>query len=240
MPSPAGVLFEPFLSLLYPAHCAQCGRRIAEAEDFCGDCAGTIERIREPRCGVCSEPFDGMAEGVVCPNCRGAAFHFECAVCVVRSRTTIRDLVHRLKYGREAWLARPMGKILCEGLADPRLADFAPDALVPVPLHPRRQRERDFNQSALLALEISRASGVPVRKFLVRRRYTGTQTRLTRGGRRQNLRNAFALRKNAAVADMNLLLVDDVLTTGSTLDACAAVLLEHGAASVRALTLARG
>jgi predicted amidophosphoribosyltransferase len=89
-------------------------------------------------------------------------------------------------------------------------------------------------------LEISRASGVPVRKFLVRRRYTGTQTRLTRGGRRQNLRNAFALRKNAAVADMNLLLVDDVLTTGSTLDACAAVLLEHGAASVRALTLARG
>ena len=240
MPSPAGALLEPFLSLLYPAHCAGCGRRIGEGEDFCGDCARTIEPIREPRCGVCSEPFDGLAGNLVCPNCRGAAFHFECAVCVVRSRTTIRDLVHRLKYGREAWLARPLGKILCGGLADSRLADFGADALVPVPLHPRRLRERDFNQSALLASELSRASGVPVREFLARKRYTGTQTRLTRGGRRQNLRNAFALRKNAAVADLNLLLVDDVLTTGSTLDACAAVLLGHGAASVRALTLARG
>lgn len=233
-------LLEPALSLLYPAHCAHCGVRIAEGLDFCGPCAGTIEPIREPRCEICSEPFDGLAGKLSCPNCRGAAFHFESAVCVVRSRAAIRDLVHRLKYGREIWLGRILGKILAQGLADPRLEDFGVDALVPVPLHPRRQRERGFNQSAVLAAELSRHCGAQVLDALARRRYTGTQTRLTRGARRQNLRNAFAPRKNAAVSDMNILLVDDVLTTGATLDACAAVLLENGAASVRAITLARG
>lgn len=240
MASHLGALLEPALSLLYPSHCAHCGLRISEDLDFCEGCASSIERIREPRCEICSEPFDGLAGRLECPNCRGAAFHFEAAVCAVRSRTTIRDLVLRLKYGREIWLGRVLGKLVCEGLDDPRLRDFEPDALVPVPLHPRRMREREFNQSAVLAGELSRRCGAPVREWLVRTRHTGTQTRLTRAARRQNLRNAFAVRKDARVSDMNLLLVDDVLTTGATLDACAAVLLENGAASVRAITLARG
>jgi ComF family protein len=111
---------------------------------------------------------------------------------------------------------------------------------VPVPLHSKRLREREFNQAALLAGQLSLCSGLPVRDVLVRSRYTGTQTALDRAERRQNLRNAFSLRKNAEVTDQNLLLIDDVLTTGSTLDACAAILLEQGAESVRALTLARG
>jgi ComF family protein len=120
------------------------------------------------------------------------------------------------------------------------LQGFPIDALVPVPLHPRRLREREFNQAALLAEHLSRRVSLPVCDALQRFRYTGTQTALDRRGRRQNLRNAFALRQNVDVSDLNLLLVDDVLTTGATLDACAAVLLEHGAACVRALTLARG
>jgi len=114
------------------------------------------------------------------------------------------------------------------------------DAIVPVPLHSKRLREREFNQAALLAAEVARVANIPVRDVLLRARYTGTQTALDRTARRQNLRNAFSLRKNADVTDQNLLLIDDVLTTGSTLDACAAVLLEQGAESVRALTLARG
>jgi ComF family protein len=127
-----------------------------------------------------------------------------------------------------------------EGLADPRLKNWTPDALVPVPLHPRRLREREFNQADILCHELSRISGIRVFPALARRRYTTTQTQLDRKGRRQNLRDAFILGKNRDVTNLNLLLVDDVLTTGSTLDACAAVLLEGGAASVRALTAARG
>ncbi len=159
---------------------------------------------------------------------------------VVRSRRVIRELIHRLKYNREIWIVKTLGRILVQGLDDVRLSAQDFDAIVPVPLHQKRLREREFNQAALLAGQLSRASGLPVRDVLVRSRYTGTQTALDRAERRQNLRNAFSLRKNADVTDQNLLLIDDVLTTGSTLDACAAVLLEQGAESVRALTLARG
>ena len=236
----AGFL-EPLSTLFFPAHCASCSARIPSGEDFCPACAEAIEWIRLPRCEICSQPFDGIMEDFFdCPNCRGAAFHFECAVSVVRSRRVVRELIHRLKYGREIWLARVLGGMMREGLNDLRLKGCSLDAIVPVPLHPRRLREREFNQAAVLARHLSQSAGLPVLDVLARHRYTGTQTALDREGRRQNLRNAFSLRKNAVVTDKNLLLVDDVLTTGSTLDACAAVLLAHGAESIRALTVARG
>ncbi|MFM8717274.1 MAG: ComF family protein [Spartobacteria bacterium] len=233
-------LFEPLLTLFFPAHCAGCAVVVAEGYDFCPTCESTIEFIKTPRCQICSQPFDGMAGEFECPNCRGAAFHFEFAVCVVRSRGAIRELIHRLKYHREIWIVSVLARILAHGLADERFSGEQFDAIVPVPLHSKRLREREFNQSALLAARLSRVTGIPVRDVLARSRYTGTQTALDRSERRQNLRNAFSLRKNASVTDQNLLLIDDVLTTGSTLDACASVLLEQGAESVRALTLARG
>ncbi len=161
-------------------------------------------------------------------------------MAVVRSRGIVREMIHRLKYGREMWLARPLASWMHDGLSDPRLRGEPIEALVPVPLHPRRLREREFNQSELLAAGLSRLSGIPVLNALRRLRYTTTQTKLDRKHRRQNLRDAFILSKNTRVTNGNLLLVDDVLTTGSTLDACAAALLEGGALSVRALTAARG
>jgi ComF family protein len=233
-------LLETFISLFFPPHCAGCAVRVESGQDFCPVCAATIEFIKPPRCQICSQPFDGMSGEFECPNCRGTAFHFDCAVSVVRSRRVIRELIHRVKYNREIWIMKILGRILLQGLADSRLSGQEFDAIVPVPLHSKRLREREFNQAALLAGQLSRAAGTPMREVLVRSRYTGTQTTLDRVERRQNLRNAFSLRKNVDVTDQNLLLIDDVLTTGSTLDACAAVLLEQGAESVRALTLARG
>jgi competence protein ComFC len=234
-------VLEPIRSLFFPAHCAHCARSVGEGADLCESCAGLIEQVCEPRCEACSQPFDGaVTSKFVCPNCREEGFAFQCAVAVVRSHETIRDLVHRLKYGREMWIARVLATIQLEGFSDPRLADGAIYALVPVPLHPRRLRERQFNQAAVLAEHLSRATGFPVLECLRRTRYTGTQTRLGRKARRQNLRDAFAPLKNSDVTGKDLLLVDDVLTTGSTLDACAAILLENGARSVRALTVARG
>jgi ComF family protein len=233
-------LLETFSSLFFPPHCAGCAVRVESGQDFCPVCAATIEFIKPPRCQICSQPFDGMSGEFECPNCRGAAFHFDCAVSVVRSRRVIRELIHRVKYNREIWIMKILGRILLRGLGDSRLSGQEFDAIVPVPLHSKRLREREFNQAALLAGQLSRATGIPMREVLVRSRYTETQTALDRAERRQNLRNAFSLRKNVDVTDQNLLLIDDVLTTGSTLDSCAAVLLEQGAESVRALTLARG
>lgn len=233
-------IWLPALGLVFPSHCAACGVAVEEGRDFCAGCEGAIRRIGPPRCGVCSQPFEGVMPEFVCPNCRGDAYHFQSAVAVVRARGPVRDLIHRLKYGRELWLAAVLGRVLTEGMDDERLRNVDFDGLVPVPLHPRRLREREFNQSALLASALSKASDIPVREVLGRVRYTTTQTQLDRRGRRQNLRDAFVVRKNADVTDLTLLLVDDVLTTGSTLDACAAALLAGGASSVYALTVARG
>jgi len=240
MPLVTETILEPLRSLFFPSHCAHCARAVEEGRDWCEDCAAGIERVKPPRCETCSQPYDGVTADFLCPNCRGDRFSFLCAVTVARSHRTVRDVLHRLKYNREMWLARVLAEIHREGFADPRLQGIEFDALVPVPLHPRRLRERGFNQATILAEHLARTSKIPVREFLRRTRYTGTQTRLGRKGRRQNLRDAFSLRQDADVTDLNLLLVDDVLTTGSTLDACAAILLENGACSVRALTVARG
>ena len=235
-----GLLLDPLGSLFFPSHCAGCGRSVSEGAHLCRKCGDSIEKIRPPRCEVCSQPYSGDVPVFTCPNCQGDTFHFDCAIAVVRSSGVVREMVHRLKYGKELWLGRILAGWMREGLDDPRLHGWTPDALVPVPLHPRRLREREFNQAEILCQELSQASGIRVFSPLVRCRYTTTQTQLDRRGRRQNLRDAFILGKNADVTNMNLLLVDDVLTTGSTLDACAAVLLESGARSVRALTAARG
>jgi competence protein ComFC len=152
----------------------------------------------------------------------------------------MRELIHGLKYGGEVWLAAPLSDFLAWGFRDPRLSGCRFDAVVAVPLHPLRKREREFNQAELLGRRLAKQKGLPFCDALERVRYTVTQTHFDRRRRIQNLRDAFALRRDVAVRGKDLLLVDDVLTTGSTLDECARVLLRAGAQSVRALTVARG
>lgn len=232
-------ILETLRDLFFPAHCAGCSVAV-EAGWFCTDCDREVRTVPEPRCDVCSQPYSGTMDQFVCVNCRGRAFHFECAVAVMHSRGVVRDLIHRLKYGRELWLEEILGEFLARGLQDPRLAGVNIDAVLPVPLHPLRKREREFNQSEILARGLARRGNLPFSDILQRVRYTVTQTHFDRSDRMQNLRDAFKLRQNVSVQGKHLLLVDDVLTTGSTLDECARVLLEAGAESVRALTVARG
>lgn len=196
--------------------------------------------VRPPRCEACSQPYSGLLDSFVCANCRGRAFHFVCAVAVMQSRGIVRDLIHRFKYGGEVWLGSLLVDFLAQGLRDPRLRGHSFDTVVPVPLHPLRKREREFNQAEVLGRELARKNELAFCEALERLRYTVTQTHFDRRRRMQNLRNAFKVRRNATVQGKDVLLVDDVLTTGSTLDECARVLLAAGAQSVRALTVARG
>ncbi|HEY5742234.1 MAG TPA: ComF family protein [Terrimicrobiaceae bacterium] len=152
----------------------------------------------------------------------------------------MRELIHRFKYGGETWLAGVLGELLGKGLHDARLKHETFDAIVPVPLHRLRKREREFNQAELLGRELMRERNCELCDVLERLRYTDTQTHFDRRARMRNLRGAFKARDGTNVRGKRLLLVDDVLTTGSTLDECARVLLGAGAQSVRALTLARG
>jgi competence protein ComFC len=158
----------------------------------------------------------------------------------MQSRGIVRDLIHRFKYGGEVWLGSLLSDVLAQGLLDPRLRGRSFDAVVPVPLHPLRKREREFNQAEVLSRELARKSELTFCEALERVRYTVTQTHFDRRRRMQNLRNAFTVHRNATVQGKDVLLIDDVLTTGSTLDECSRVLLAAGAQSVRALTVARG
>jgi ComF family protein len=165
--------------------------------------------------------------------------YFDAAVAAYRGRGIVRQIIHNFKYGRQVHLRHLVARWLCAAFDDERLRGRQFDILVPVPLHPTRQRERGFNQASLLAELSSARISIPCKPLLKRIRYTTTQTALDRAERMENLHNAFRLRKNADVRGLRVLLVDDVLTTGSTLSECARVLKRAGAISVYAATAAR-
>lgn len=207
----------------------------------CVTCQGDARRIEAPFCQLCSQPFDGaFTSEFVCSNCRGRRFHFDCAVTPYLARGVVRELIHRFKYQRHYYLRKPLAEWAAEGLDDERITRCPFDAFVPVPLHATRKREREFNQAEALGELLAKRAGKPMINALKRLRYTTTQTRLDRSARMENLRDAFKVRDRETVANRHLILIDDVFTTGSTIEECARVLREAGAASVRALTVARG
>jgi ComF family protein len=156
-----------------------------------------------------------------------------------RGRGIVRDVIHEFKYNRQIHLRHLVARWLRAALDDERLRNCQFDVMVPVPLHPARQRERGFNQAILLAQLLTAQTSIPCRPLLKRIRYTTTQTTLDRSERMENLHNAFRLRQNVDVRGLRVLLIDDVLTTGSTLSECARVLKRAGAKSFHAAIAAR-
>ena len=234
-------LTEAATGLLYPRHCGACDKAVSGKRWLCAGCRRSRTRLEGPRCIVCSQPFGGALDpGFRCMNCGDRDLHFEFATAAYRSRGVVRQLVHRLKYNKQLHLRHILGRMLAEGFADSRVRALQPGAIVPVPLHPAREREREFNQAAVLAKAAGRRLHLPVNDCLRRVRYTVTQTHFHREERFENLDGAFALRRGADVRGKTLALVDDVLTTGSTADACARILKQGGAAAVVVITVARG
>ncbi|HMJ07169.1 MAG TPA: ComF family protein [Chthoniobacterales bacterium] len=228
------------VSLFYPPLCTVCSAPIDFAAYLCESCAAKAQRIKPPFCAICSEPFDGAITDIFsCANCEHRVLHFEAAVAACRSRGVVRQILHEFKYRRQTYLRHPIADWLVETLADPRLEGRRFDCVIPVPLHPARKRERGFNQAELLAEILSARAGLPMQNALERIRYTTTQTAFDRAERMENLHNAFRLRKKADVRGWRVLLIDDVLTTGSTLSECARVLKAGGAVSVHAATAGR-
>ncbi len=149
------------------------------------------------------------------------------------------ELISRFKYQGATYLAEPLGMLLAD-LQDEYFSFSNIDILIPVPLHPRRLRERGFNQSLLLARVISRLKKIPLACHLLERvRYTPPQTQLSGSEREKNVRGAFCLRSNHFLAEKTVLLIDDVFTSGATVNECTRVLKEAGAREVQVLTLAR-
>src|SRR6266404_7686814 len=233
-------LLQSAVSLLYPPLCTICGGSIRAGEYLCDQCETKAVRIVAPFCEKCSEPFDGAITGVfTCANCAHRTIYFDAAVAAYRGRGIVREVIHQFKYTRQIHLRHLVARWLRAALDDERLRDCNFDLIVPVPLHPTRERERGFNQASLLSELLSAQTSIRSRRVLERVRYTTTQTALDRSERMENLHNAFRLRKNADVRGLRVLLIDDVLTTGSTLSECARVLKRAGAFSVYGATAAR-
>lgn len=232
---------EALLSLCYPPHCAGCLADTPPGSHLCANCAKQVRPLQAPFCARCSNPFTGaITEEFVCSNCTDRTLHFDCAVAAYLSRTVVRDFIHHFKYSRQFFLRHQLTDWLAEGLNDPRITRQPASAFVPVPLHHVRRREREFNQAAVLAKLLTKRTGIPTWDDLQRTRYTSTQTRLDRNERMENLRGAFRVRQNHRMSSHHLILIDDVFTTGSTVEECSRVLRVAGAASVRVLTIARG
>jgi competence protein ComFC len=229
------------VSLLYPPVCAACSADVGSRKYLCDECETKLVRIKPPFCSKCSEPFPGaITNPFDCANCAHRTLYFENAVSAFRSGGIVRRVLLDFKYGRQIYLRHLVASWLFAALEDDRSRGREFDLIVPVPLHPARERERGFNQAALLAELLSVHMSIQACPVLERIRYTTTQTAFDRAERMGNLRGAFRLRKNADVRQLRILLIDDILTTGSTLSECARVLRRGGARSVHAATAARG
>ena len=231
------------VDLVYPRNCLFCTVPLAETERgvVCRACLGGARLIEPPFCQRCALPFAGaVTETFACGYCQDRPFGFARTVCACRAEGVVRECIHRFKYQREMYFGPHLADWLL-GAAQRWIDWHAVDAIVPVPLHPRKKREREFNQAEYLAAALSRALGVPVEQRNLRRiRDTRTQTKLDAVERAANLRGAFAIRRPEPFRKKRLVLVDDVFTTGATLDSCAKVLKAAGAGEVIALAVARG
>ena len=231
------------LDLLYPSLCAVCDATlgVGRRDPLCAVCWRAIERIEEPLCGTCGRPspsFDRTAGGATlrCPPCATTPPPFDYARAAGAYAGPLRDALHALKFGCNRALARPLGDLVlehCGGLLGPHV-----DAVIPVPLTRARERERGFNQAALLAAHLGAASGLPHKpRWLARRHGTRPQTELTADERRANVAGAF--RASRRVAGAHVLLVDDIFTTGATAAECARTLRAAGARAVGVVAVAR-
>ena len=197
--------------------------------------------IRPPFCERCGLPYPGdLTTPFECSNCREMELHFHSARSAVVARGMVREVIHRYKYQRALWFEPFLADLLVRE-AKPDLSGQRWDFIVPVPLYPVKQREREFNQAERLGNHLSAATGIPQNRKLLRRVMpTATQTLLTREQRAKNMRGVFATPRDSGLDGERIVLVDDVFTTGATTSACAKALRDAGAGEVCVWTVARG
>ncbi|HVZ59371.1 MAG TPA: ComF family protein [Terriglobales bacterium] len=247
---------QGLFSVLFPSNCRLCESPLAEVSRLpvCSACLAAIEPIQGALCSLCGErimsmPLSSAQAAARCGNCERMERPFEKAVAYGVYDSGMRELIHLLKYDRIRPAAKVLGRMLGEVIASlygqfpSELFENAP-LVIPVPLHSSRLRQRGFNHSELIAACALKSTPPAMRlefgpKILVRARATESQTGLTESQRRANLRGAFRLQDRQAIAGRDILLVDDVYTTGTTASECSRVLRAGGARRVWVATVAR-
>jgi len=237
-------IFNNFLEIIYPPRCHLCGSFLTGKEGaplhFCDDCLKALVRITSPFCPVCGVPFISRVEkDHLCGSCLKKRPYFDALAAPCLYDGGIMEAIYQVKYGGKTFLAKSLGRLLIP-LARERFGDTSGLLIMPVPLHPKRLKERGFNQSLVLARSIAPSLGAILDfQSLKRIKYTQPQTGLKRDERRKNVKGAFALSGQKELKGRTVIIVDDVATTGNTLNECARVLKKAGCEKVLCLTLAR-
>lgn len=240
---PLSAFKEMVLDVFFPRSCVDCGDVIEDSDYkyLCQACARELFVVEPPACSTCGFPFFGAVAGPqICPHCAELDPNFDEGKTLFLAKGPGRSVVHELKYHQGFYVFEDIKKMV-ERSAHYR--DYlSGSVLVPVPLHPVKMRERGYNQSERIADFLAQAvTDCRVENLLQRVEFTKTQTRLNCSERHMNVKNAFALASDAVVIpDLQYILVDDVFTTGSTLNACAVVLREAGAQQIKVVTLGHG
>ena len=234
------------VTLLFPSDCRLCGLPLSSSSllPVCPECLDSIEQISGERCVLCGERlFSGIGQ-TLCIECLGERPPFEKASAYGSYEGGLRELIHLLKYERVRPAANVLGRMLAEAVTDlaPEFESGSLPVIVPVPLHATKLGQRGFNQAELVAKAMVKQKPLGMRlelatELLVRKRATESQVGYTRQQRMANLRGAF--RADGAVSGRDILLVDDVFTTGTTVSECARVLRRAGAERVWVATVAR-
>jgi competence protein ComFC len=236
------------LDLIYPPRCAICQAFLQDpvvphgGQDlpFCQDCFKDFTEIKSPICSHCGRPLsDGIEQDRVCEDCLRKRPSYDIARAPYLYDGALMTAIHELKYAQRSHLADSLGSLLAS-FAQAWIGELNGSLVMPVPLHPRRLRARGFNQSLLLARRVASKTGAELDFLSLRRtRFTKPQIELSSEERKKNVRKAFKVVNPQAVKRRTILLVDDVATTGSTLNECAKALKRAGADGVLCLVLAR-
>jgi len=232
--------FRRLIDLLLPPRCIDCGEILSGKNGLCVKCFNKIRFISEPYCKICGAPLEAQysSADVVCAKCMKEKRHI---FAMMRSAFVYdensKNLILALKFYDKVSNAPVLARFMFNAAKD--IFKQNPDLIIPVPLHYMRLIKRKYNQSALLAAELSKLSGVKVDFSLKRSKNTIPQVKFSGKARVKNVRGAFCVKNNKAIKGKDIILIDDVLTTGSTLKECAIALKKAGARKVYAITTAR-
>ena len=241
-------ILRHIVNIIYPGICKLCGDTVsgdAVTSCFCNTCWEGIKWFDSPCCPRCGLPYPSMEslsnscqahEAHLCSSCHKNPPHFDSAISAGPYEGTLSEAIKLFKYKKKIHIGKALAHSII--LHDPPL--IKGDYIIPVPLHPRRLREREFNQSAIIALLLGRRLGIPLlTDVLIRHRHTKPQVELDMMERSENIRGVFTVKNGEKIAGKYILLIDDVMTTGSTVNECSRMLKENGASRVYVVTIAR-